>query len=121
MPWYDYQCEKCGYVFEVQRAMSDTSSVACKSCQSTRTVKIFAPAGIQFKGSGFYVTDSRNGSTNGAAAPADSSTKDSDSASDIQEQVAEVKKSKSTRTTGPAAKPSKSKPKTKAGKAAKKG
>ena len=71
MPWYDYQCEKCGFVFEVQRAMSDTGKVQCKSCNSTRTVKIFTPAGIQFKGSGFYVTDSRNGSTNGAALPAE--------------------------------------------------
>ncbi|MCH7471775.1 zinc ribbon domain-containing protein [bacterium] len=65
MPWYDYQCEKCGAVFEVQRAMDAVPKVRCKLCGSRRTVRIFTPAGVHFKGSGFYVTD-RKGS--GAAA-----------------------------------------------------
>jgi putative FmdB family regulatory protein len=58
MPWYDYQCEKCGAVFEVQRAMSDDSKVKCHACGSARTVQIYSPAPVVFKGSGFYVTDS---------------------------------------------------------------
>ncbi len=59
MPWYDYQCEKCGTVFEVQREMRASGPVRCKHCGSAKTSKIFSPAGIQFKGSGFYVTDAR--------------------------------------------------------------
>jgi putative FmdB family regulatory protein len=67
MPWYDYQCERCGFVFEVQRAMNASGSVRCKSCGSMKTSKIFSAAGIQFKGSGFYVNDARG--KNAAAAP----------------------------------------------------
>jgi putative FmdB family regulatory protein len=63
MPWYDYQCEKCGSVFEVQHTMSYSGKVKCRKCGSTRTVKIFQPAGVHFKGSGFYVTDSHKGSS----------------------------------------------------------
>ena len=67
MPWYDYQCEKCGTVFEVQRSMSADGPVRCKQCGSTKTSKIFNAAGIQFKGSGFYVNDARG--SNAAATP----------------------------------------------------
>jgi putative FmdB family regulatory protein len=68
MPWYDYQCERCGFVFEIQRAMNASGPVRCKSCGSAKTSKIFSAAGIQFKGSGFYVTDARG--KNAAATPA---------------------------------------------------
>ena len=58
MPWYDYQCEKCGAVFEVNRSMSDTGKVKCHACGSARTIRIYAASPIVFKGSGFYATDS---------------------------------------------------------------
>ena len=67
MPYYDYMCESCGTEFEVQRSMSDTSKVKCEACKSARTTKIFAATGIHFKGSGFYVTDSKGSGSNGAA------------------------------------------------------
>src|SRR5688572_21569399 len=74
MPWYDFQCESCGNVFELQRSMSDTGKAKCKNCGSTRTVKIYSAAGIQFKGGGFYATDSRSSvpstSTGDSPAPA---------------------------------------------------
>lgn len=60
MPMYDYQCEKCGHGFEHEHAMSFTGKVKCPACGSTRTVKVFHAAGVHFKGSGFYVTDSSN-------------------------------------------------------------
>jgi putative FmdB family regulatory protein len=59
MPLYDYQCEKCENVFEVERPLTATGSVRCPSCGSTKTAKVFSAAGIVFKGSGFYVTDSK--------------------------------------------------------------
>jgi len=60
MPLYDYQCEKCGVNFEHEHAMSFTGKVKCPACGSVRTTKVFSPAGVHFKGSGFYVTDSSN-------------------------------------------------------------
>lgn len=87
MPIYDYKCEKCGQGFEHEHAMSYSGKVKCPSCGSTRTVKVFHAAGVHFKGSGFYVTDSShsrsaittppatdNGSTNGAKNGAGEST-----------------------------------------------
>jgi putative FmdB family regulatory protein len=58
VPWYDYQCEKCGTVFEVNRSMNDTGKAKCHACGSTRTIRIYAASPIVFKGSGFYSTDS---------------------------------------------------------------
>lgn len=58
MPAYDYQCEKCGSIFETEHAMTFSGKVKCPQCGSVRTAKVFQAAGIQFKGSGFYVTDS---------------------------------------------------------------
>ena len=60
MPLYDYQCEKCGNCFENEHAMSFTGKVKCPACGSVRTTKVFHAAGVHFKGSGFYVTDSTN-------------------------------------------------------------
>jgi len=70
MPWYDYQCGKCETVFEVQRPFGATGKVKCSKCGSTRTLKVFSPAVVQFKGSGFYVTDCKNGKNPTLAEPA---------------------------------------------------
>jgi putative FmdB family regulatory protein len=59
VPWYDFQCEACGNEFECELALGSTTRPKCPACKSARTVKVFSAAGIQFKGSGFYVTDSR--------------------------------------------------------------
>jgi len=60
MPLYDFCCEKCGTEFEVQRALGATGAVKCPHCGSTKTTKVFSATGIVFKGSGFYVTDSKS-------------------------------------------------------------
>lgn len=67
MAVYDYECENCGAKFEIERPMGFSGRVKCPKCGSTRTAKIFAPAGVVFKGPGFYVTDSAKKSS--AAAP----------------------------------------------------
>jgi putative FmdB family regulatory protein len=69
MPVFDYQCEKCDTTFEVERPLGFSGRVKCASCGSMRTAKVFAPAGVVFKGSGFYVTDSA-GKTSATTAPA---------------------------------------------------
>jgi putative FmdB family regulatory protein len=66
MPVFDYQCEKCETTFEVERGLTATGPVKCKNCGSTRTTKVFSAAGIVFKGSGFYVTDSKSSSDGGS-------------------------------------------------------
>jgi putative FmdB family regulatory protein len=61
MPEYDYQCEKCERTFVKEHPMAFRGKVKCPYCGSFSTVKVFHAAGVVFKGSGFYVTDSGNG------------------------------------------------------------
>ncbi len=61
MPLYDYQCRSCNQVTEVRHGFKEEHTGACPACGG-ELARVFNPAGIVFKGSGFYVTDSRKGS-----------------------------------------------------------
>ena len=72
MPIYGYRCSNCGHEFEIQQRMSDEPLKACPKCQGKLT-KMLYPAGVIFKGSGFYTTDykgSNKGSSGNGTAPA---------------------------------------------------
>ncbi len=56
MPLYEYKCTSCGKRFELIQKFSDPPQTACPSCGQTAERQLSAPA-IQFKGSGWYVTD----------------------------------------------------------------
>ena len=62
MPTYGYHCPSCEAEFEVFQRMTDASGANCPHC-GTPGRRVFFPAGIVFKGSGFYKTDSRRAST----------------------------------------------------------
>jgi len=58
MPTYDYECNNCGYVFEVVQSMYDERLTICPRCHADALHRLIAcPAGIIFRGSGFYQTD----------------------------------------------------------------
>ncbi len=59
MPLYEYQCEKCGHRFEKIQKFSDRMVKKCPECGGRVEQMISAPA-VQFKGSGWYVTDYAN-------------------------------------------------------------
>jgi putative FmdB family regulatory protein len=61
MPIYGYHCGACGHEFEVMQSMSDAPLRTCPECGGALR-KLLYPVGVQFKGSGFYTTDYRNGS-----------------------------------------------------------
>lgn len=65
MPTYQYRCTECGEDLEVVQKFSDEPLKVCPACQGALR-KVFSPVGIVFKGSGFYRTDSRNGSGDAA-------------------------------------------------------
>lgn len=74
MPLYEYQCKKCGHKFERIRKFSDPPIKKCPECGGAVEQLISSPA-VQFKGSGWYVTDyakksagSAAGSSNGDSA-----------------------------------------------------
>ncbi|MBZ5681462.1 MAG: zinc ribbon domain-containing protein [Acidobacteriia bacterium] len=56
MPLYEYQCKKCGHRFERIQKFSDKMVKKCPDCGGAVEQMISAPA-VQFKGSGWYVTD----------------------------------------------------------------
>ena len=61
MPTYQYTCTDCGEPIEAVQKFTDDPLTVCAACGG-RLRKVFSPVGIVFKGSGFYRTDSRNGS-----------------------------------------------------------
>ncbi len=61
MPTYEYECTSCGQHVEVFQRMSEEPLTTCGACGGPLR-KVFHPAGIVFKGSGFYATDNRSGS-----------------------------------------------------------
>jgi putative FmdB family regulatory protein len=67
VPTYQYTCTECGEPLEAVQKFTDAPLTVCPACGG-RLRKVFSAVGIVFKGSGFYRTDSRNGS--GAKAPA---------------------------------------------------
>jgi len=56
MPIYEFECRKCKAKLEVFQKMSDKPPVKCKKCGG-RLEKLVSASAIQFKGSGWYVTD----------------------------------------------------------------
>ena len=68
MPLYEYLCESCGERTEMLRRFGDSTEVVCPSCGAAMRKLPSAPS-IQFKGSGFYLTDyaKKSGGTEGAA------------------------------------------------------
>ena len=63
MPTYEYECEKCGYQFDMFQNMTDEPVKTCPKCDGAVVRLIGAGSGIIFKGSGFYQTDYKNKKT----------------------------------------------------------
>lgn len=59
MPTYEYECQRCGHVFERYQSMKEEPLKRCPQCRGKVKRLIGAGAGIIFKGSGFYETDYR--------------------------------------------------------------
>src|SRR5688572_11464628 len=73
MPIYEFECRKCKAHIEVFQKISDKPPVKCRKCGGRLERKASAPA-IQFKGSGWYVTDYAAKATKGDKSESESST-----------------------------------------------
>jgi putative FmdB family regulatory protein len=73
LPLYDYRCRACSKVTEVRHGFREGHQGACPECGG-ELARVFSPAGIVFKGSGFYLTDSRSASEKKKATASDSGT-----------------------------------------------
>ncbi|HEX6521794.1 MAG TPA: FmdB family zinc ribbon protein [Streptosporangiaceae bacterium] len=105
MPTYQYACTECGEQLEVVQKFSDDPLTVHDACGG-RLRKVFSPVGIVFKGSGFYRTDSRNGSVNGSkkvSETKDTSPAKSESSSDSSSSADKADKSAAKSADKPAA------------------
>jgi putative FmdB family regulatory protein len=99
MPLYEYQCDGCGHRFEVIQKFSDPLVDTCPKCGSPVRKLMSSPA-IQFKGSGFYITDYAKKDYT-AATKADKDTKDTKETKDTKDgkEGKDTKESKDTKET----------------------
>lgn len=71
MPIYAYKCESCSHAKDVLQKLSDDPLTICPACGEPSFRKQLTAAGFQLKGSGWYVTDFREGSKAPAASAAE--------------------------------------------------
>src|SRR6478672_10907653 len=91
MPLYEYQCEACGERFEKIRKFSDPPLEVCEKCGKGPIRKLISSPAIQFKGSGWYITDYAKKSSTDAG-----SSKSSTDKSDKSDKSEKSEKSDST-------------------------
>jgi len=75
MPLYEYECKKCGHRFEKIQKFSDKMVRKCPDCGGQVEQMISAPA-VQFKGTGWYVTDYAKKSSSPGSSGSDSASKE---------------------------------------------
>jgi putative FmdB family regulatory protein len=75
VPTYQYACTACGHQLEAVQSFADEPLTECPACEG-RLRKLFSSVGVVFKGSGFYRTDSRNGSAQSAKKDTEPAKKD---------------------------------------------
>ena len=110
MPIYAYKCGSCGHAKDVLQKVSDAPLTTCPSCGAESFSKQITAAGFQLKGSGWYVTNFRNGGSSSKsdaksdsrtdAAPADAKPADKAADSKPAESTAAAPKSDSPAASG---------------------
>jgi putative FmdB family regulatory protein len=106
LPLYEYKCKQCGSVFEKIQKFSDAPLCKCEKCGGDLE-RLVSPPAIQFKGSGWYITDYARKSSQEASKDsagkdtkaAETSKKPSDVKSDARSKPAESSKPAETTTT----------------------
>jgi putative FmdB family regulatory protein len=95
VPIYLYECDSCGVRFEKLQRMSDDPLTDCPECDG-HVHRVIQPVGIIFKGSGFYVTDNRSGSSSTLGPPKDTSKSEDKKEANADEPKKEAPASKAT-------------------------
>jgi putative FmdB family regulatory protein len=95
VPLYEYQCDACGCRFEVIQKFSDPAVESCKECGKGPVRRLPSSPAIQFKGTGWYITDyaQKGKSDTSTGAPAKSDTAKSDVATTDKSSKSDVAKS----------------------------
>ena len=100
MPLYEYQCEACGKRFEKIQKFSDAPIDVCALCGKGPVQKLLSSPAIQFKGSGWYITDyAKKSSSPSSSESSGKDTKESKESKDSKEPAAKSESTKTESTT----------------------
>lgn len=97
MPTYSYHCDTGNHDFDIVQRFSDDALTVCPECGGS-VRRVIQPVGVVFKGSGWYITDSRKGSGDSDASR--SSTKSSEKKSDTTSEKSAATPEKATASSG---------------------
>jgi putative FmdB family regulatory protein len=104
MPIYEYECDACGQRFEVIKKFSDPHAETCAICGEGPVHRLLSSSAIQFKGSGFYITDyaqkGRSDTGAGSAGKTDGAEKSDTEKRDTEKKGAEKKDTAKSEKTG---------------------
>ena len=105
---YEYECAACGHRFERIQKFSDPPVETCPKCGQAKVQKLLSSPAIQFKGTGWYITDYAKKGSSGTDAKSKESgeSKDSGESKAKESTPQESKESKESKPTAPAAGPS---------------
>ena len=103
MPLYEYECDACGRRFEVIQKFSDPPVDICKECGSGPVHRLLSSPAIQFKGTGWYITDYAKKGTSDATTPAAKGDAAKAGTSTETSTKAETSKSEASKTDGSSA------------------
>lgn len=81
VPTYDYRCRDCGHTIEIIHSILEDGPEVCERCRGPME-RVLHPAGVIFRGSGFYVTDSRSSKATSAGDATEGSGVGGESASE---------------------------------------
>jgi putative FmdB family regulatory protein len=107
MPLYEYRCKACGSTFEKIRKYSDEPVEVCDKCGKGPVQKLISSPAIQFKGTGWYITDyARKSTTDSGSSKSSSDKSDKSEKSDKSDKSGKSDKGESTTKNESAAKSS---------------
>ena len=95
MPIYSYRCNDCGHEFDIRQRMSEDPLSVCPKCDG-EIRRVVTSVGVVFKGSGFYVTDNRNGKSGKSKSKEKKSTASSSESKKSETKTKSKDKAKST-------------------------
>lgn len=95
MPTYAYRCSECGHAFDIHQSFSDSALTTCPECGGELR-KVFGSVGVTFKGSGFYRTDSRSGTSQSSPSKKDAAGTESKPAASEKKSDSKPSEKKST-------------------------
>ncbi len=95
MPIYEYQCTKCGEIFEAFQKITDDPLNECKFCRG-KVEKLISHSSFQLKGSGWYLTDyaRRSSSSSSVDKPKESKSEEAKPASSTESKAEKSSESK---------------------------